>query len=98
MDDDSASSVTPAVTVGPLYSGPVAASTSSAVDPFKSQLIRLLGIPAHVVAGSRDVSHPLGYQKFKAFLACHTLEGMVGKGTWTIQKPTRTDLTNAIRY
>jgi hypothetical protein len=90
--DESASSVTPVVTVGPLDSGPVTASTS-AVDPFKSQLISLLGIAAHLVAGSRDVSLPLAYQKFKAFLlACHTFEDMVGKRTWTIQKPTRTDL------
>ena|ERR1700683_2031639 len=93
MDDESASSVTPAVAVGPLDSGPVPTSTSEAVDSFKSQLISLLGIPAHLVAGSRDVSLPVAYQKFKAFLlACHALEGMVGKGTWTIRKPTRTDL------
>ena len=85
--------MTPAVAVGPLDSGPVATSTSSAVDSFKSQLISLLGISAHLVAGSHDVSLPVAYQKFKAFLqATHTLEAMIGKGTWTIQKPTRTDL------
>jgi len=93
MDDESASSVTPAVAVRPLDLGPVATSTSEAVDSFKSQLISLLGIPAHLVAGSRDASLPVAYLKFKAFLlACHTLEGMVGKGTRTIRKPTRTDL------
>jgi len=91
--DESASSVTPVVTVGPLNSGPVTTSTSSPVDSFKSQLISLLGIPAHLVTGSRDVSLPVAYQKFKAFLlACETLKGMVGNGTWTIRKPTQIEL------
>jgi hypothetical protein len=64
-------------------SAPVA-TLASAVDP-KSQLIDLLGIPAHS-AGSGDVSLPLAYRKYKVFLvACHTLNDMVHNGTWPIK-------------
>ena len=79
--DESASSETPVVAVGPLDSGPVATSTST-VDSFKSQLISLLGIPACLVTGSRDISLPVAYQKFRAFLvACETLKDMVAAET-----------------
>ena len=61
MDDDgSAPSVTPAVTAS-------VTTSASAVDPFKSQLINLLNIPAYLT-GSGDVSLPVAYQKYKAFL------------------------------
>ena len=52
------------------------APLASAVDP-KAQLIDLLGISAHLI-GSGEVSLPLAYQKYKAFLvACQTLNNMV---------------------
>lgn len=71
-------------------SAPVAAS-ASAVDP-KSQLIDLLNIPAHL-AGSGDVSLPVAYQKYKAFLvACQTLNDMVNNKTWPIKRPTQSEL------
>src|SRR5882762_10072467 len=87
MDDDrSAPSVTPAVT-------PSVTSSSSAVDQFKSQLINLLKVPAHLTAGSRDVTLQVTYQKYKAFLvASSTLDDMVAKRTWPMKRPSRTDL------
>ena len=64
-------------------SAPVAA-LASAVDP-KSQLVDLLGIPAHL-AGSGDVSLPLAYQKYKVFLvAGQTLNDMIHDQTWPIK-------------
>jgi hypothetical protein len=64
---------------------------ASAVDP-KAQLIDLLGIEAHLT-GSGEVSLPLAYQKYKAFLlACQTLKNMVENQTWPIKQPTQTEL------
>jgi hypothetical protein len=78
--------VTPAATAS-------VTSSASAVDPFKSQLIDLLKVPAHLTAGSRDVSLRLAYQKYKAFLvASSTLDDMVAKRTWPTKRPSRTDL------
>lgn len=76
----------PAVTLGPSH------SASAAISSFKSQLIGLLNIPVHLT-GSGDVTLPVAYQKYKAYLvACSTLDDMVADGTWTIGRPTRTDL------
>jgi hypothetical protein len=69
---------------------PVTASTS-AVDT-KSQLIDLLGIPSHLT-GSGDVTLPLAYQKYKAFLvARQTLDDMVANALWPIKQPSQTEL------
>ena len=64
----------------------VANSVSAfAVDPFKSQLIDLLNVPAHLT-GSGDMPLQVAYQKCKAFLvACSTLDDMVAGRTWTIK-------------
>jgi len=87
-DDGSAPSVASAETSTVANS----ASAASAVDPFKSQLIDLLNVPAHL-AGSGDVPLRVAYQKYKAFLvACSTLDSMVAGRTWTIKRPSRTDL------
>ena len=62
------------------------------LDSFKSQIIHLLNIPVHLT-GSGDVSLPVAYQKYMAYLvACNTLDEMVGNGTWTTKCPTRTEL------
>ena len=75
--------------MGPLSSGP---GSGSMLDSFKSQIISLLNIPAHLT-GSGDVPLQVAYQKYMAYLlACSTLDGMVANGTWTIKCPTRTDL------
>jgi len=67
-------------------------SSAAASDSFKSQIVRLLNIPVHLV-GSGDVSLPVAYQKYMAYLvACGTLDAMVANGLWTIRRPTRTDL------
>ena len=67
------------MTLGPSHS-----ASSSAISPFKSQLIGLLNIPVHLT-GSGDVTLPVAYQKYKAYLvACSTLDDMVADGTWTI--------------
>ena len=67
-------------------------TSASAVDPFKSQLIDRLNIPTHLT-GSGDVPLQVAYQKYQAFLvACATLDGMVAQGTWTIKRPSRTEL------
>jgi len=72
--------------------GPSNSASTSAISSFKSQLIGLLNIPVHL-AGSGDVPLPVAYQKYKAYLvACSTLDDMVANGTWTIGRPTRTDL------
>ena len=63
---------------------PAVASTS-AVD-FKSYLIQLFGIPAHLT-GSDDVSLPV---------VCNTLDEMVAKGTRTIRCSTWTDLIEVL--
>ena len=78
----------------PSASASASASASvSAPDSFKSQIIQLLNIPAHL-AGSRDVTLPVAYQKYMAYLvACNTLDEMVANGLWTIRCPTRIDLT-----
>ena len=55
-----------------------AAAYASALDSFKSQIVRLLNIPVHLV-GSGDVSLPV---------ACNTLDVMVANGLWTIRCPT----------
>ena len=69
-----------------------ASASTSAVNPFKSQLIDLLNIPAHLT-GSGEVSLQVAYQKYKAFLvACSTLDEMVARRTWTFKRPSRTDL------
>ena len=66
--------------------------SGSAPDSFKSQIIRLLNIPAHL-AGSGDVTLPVAYQKYMAYLvACNTLDEMVANGLWTIRHLTQTDL------
>ena len=63
---------------------PASAALTSAVD-LKSQLIDLLGIPANLT-GSGDVSLPLAYQKYKAFLAaCDTLSKMLSTQAWPIK-------------
>ena len=68
-------------------------SSASAVDPFKSQLIDLLQIPAHLTVASRDATLQVAYQKYKAFLvACSALDDMVAKKTWPMKRPSRTDL------
>ena len=60
------------------------APLASAVDR-KAQLIDLLGIEAHLT-GSAEVSLPLAYQKYKAFLlARQTLKNMVENRTWPIK-------------
>jgi len=88
VDDDAPTSVTASASAVASVS---AVPSASAVD-FKSQLINLLGIPVHLT-GSGDVSLPVAYQKYKAFLvACHTLDDMVANGTWPIKRPTRSDL------
>jgi len=72
--------------------GPSNSASTSAISSFKSQLIGLLNIPVHL-AGSGDVPLPVAYQKYKAYLvACSTLDDMVANGTWTMGRPTRTDL------
>jgi hypothetical protein len=63
-------------------------SSASAFDLFKSQIVCLLNIPVHLV-GSGDVSLPVAYQKYMAYLvACNTLDVMVANGLWTIRCPT----------
>ena len=60
------------------------AALAFAVGP-KSQLIDLLGISAHLI-GSGEVSLPLAYQKYKAFLVAHqTLNNMANNWTWPIK-------------
>jgi hypothetical protein len=55
-------------------------------------MISLLGIPTYLT-GSGDVSLPIAYQKYKAFLAAsQTCNQMVRDNSWTIKKPTRVDL------
>ena len=77
------------MTVQPL---PSASASASVLDPFKLEIICILNIPVHL-AGSADVSLQVAYQKYKAFLvASHTLDNMLGNGTWLIKRPTRTDL------
>ncbi len=59
---------------------------------FKQQLITILGIPTHLT-GSGDVSLQLSYQKYQAFLAAfQTLEEMLQAKTWTMSRPTKTDI------
>jgi hypothetical protein len=65
---------------------------STSISPFKHQLITLLGIPAHLT-GTGDVSLPLAYQKYRAFLiAFQTYEDMVMAKTWTIERPTKANI------
>jgi hypothetical protein len=55
-------------------------------------MISLLGIPTHLT-GSGDVSLPIAYQKYKAFLAAtQTCNQMVRDNSWTLKRPTRVDL------
>jgi hypothetical protein len=77
--------------VEPLSS--VSASASASVlDPFKLEIIHILKIPVHLT-GSADVSLQVAYQKYKAYLvASQALDDMLGNRTWTIKRPTRTDL------
>ena len=68
------------------------ASAAYTVDPFKSQLIDLLNVPAHLT-GSGDVPLQVAYQKYKTFLvACLTLDSMVAGRTWTIKRLSQMDL------
>ena len=54
------------------------------ISSYKHELITHLGIPSQLT-GSGDVSLPLAYQKYRAFLiAFQTYEGMVKANTWMI--------------
>ena len=87
-DDGSALSVASAETSSVANS----ASAAYAVDPFKSQLIDLLNVPAHLT-GSGDVPLQVAYQKYKAFLvACLTFDSIVAGRTCTIKRPSQMDL------
>jgi hypothetical protein len=56
------------------------------------QLVTLLNIPVNLV-GSGDVTLWVAYQKYCAYLtAVQTLNKMLAEKTWTIQKPTKTDI------
>jgi len=62
------------------------------ISSHKQELITHLGIPAHLT-GTGDVSLPLAYQKYRAFLiAFQTFEDMVKANTWTIARPTKTNI------
>ena len=75
----------------PHISTPESSSKPSA-NSFKSQLITLLGIDSKLT-GSADILLPVAYQKYRAFLtASQTLEAMVANDTWTIKRPTKSDL------
>jgi hypothetical protein len=75
----------PSMSIPPPYSVPSS-------DSFKSQLITLLGVDSFLT-GSGDVSLPVAYQKYKAFLsASQTLDTMVANKTWAIKRPTKSDL------
>lgn len=73
----------------PSYSGP---SIASSPHSFKDELISHLHIPSHLV-GAGDGSLRFAYQKYKAVLvAVSTYNAMSSSGTWTIKRPTRTDI------
>jgi hypothetical protein len=73
----------------PPYS---ALPTASSHSHFKEELIALLHIPTHLT-GTGEVSLQIAYQKYKAFLtAIQTYNEMTTAGTWTVKRPTRTDI------
>ena len=79
---------TPSISNPPPYSEPSSISVPSA-DSFKSQLLTLLGIDFNLT-GSGEVSLPVAYQKYMAFLtAFQTLQNMVSNNTWMIKQPTK---------
>ena len=82
---------TPSISNPPPYSEPSSTSMPSA-DSFQSQLLTLLGIDSNLT-GSGEVSLPVAYQKYMAFLtAFQTLQNMVSNNTWMIKWPTKSDL------
>ena len=91
-DDDDRSALSVASAETSSVANSASASAAYAVDPFKSQLIDLLNVPAHLT-GSGDVPLQVAYQKYKTFLvACLTLDSMVAGRTWTIKRLSQMDL------
>jgi hypothetical protein len=72
--------------------GPPPYSAPPSHSQFKEELITLLHIPTHLT-GTGEVSLQIAYQKYKAFLtAIQTYNEMTTAGTWTVKRPTRTDI------
>lgn len=90
--DDNPTQSTSHISTPSISNPPPYLTFMPSADSFKSQLITLLGIDSNLT-GSGEVSLPVAYQKYMAFLtAFQTLQNMVANNTWVIKRPAKSDL------